>query len=451
MPRTVIGLISQEGEGEAAAAAEEAGVRWHAFRRASPFLQALAEEPEAIVLVSLGHPEGGPELAAKVAERPEGSGPLLVSAPGASLELALTARKLGAGLLLREPLVASELAREIRRRSRIEGGIRLPDPEELADEPELVGSGPAMARVVRSIAEAAGASSPVLLSGESGTGKELVARAIHGAGDRRTGPFVAINCAAIPEHLLESELFGHERGAFTGAVARKEGRFQRAHGGTLLLDEVGDMSLILQAKILRALEEGQVERVGGTSPVRVDVRVVAATNRELEEEVAADEFREDLYYRLAVNRIALPPLRERLEDLEELVIHFAGYFSRVYGRRVEGLDREVLRMLRAHSWPGNVRELRNVLDRAVQRCQGGWIRPQDVTVGADAPRVSSRERTAAEGYPPTTSLEEVERDHIIRVLAYTDGVMADAAEILGIHRNTLTRRVRALGIDSESP
>ena len=450
MSQTVIGLISEEGEGEAELGAREAGFQWRPFRRASPFLEALTDVPDGVALVSLEGPEGGVPLATKVARRPDGGDRLLLSAPGASLELALTARELGAGLLLREPLSAADLARELRRRSRIEVGIRLPDPEELADDPELVGSGYAMAQVVRAIAEAAGVDSPVLLSGESGTGKELVARAIHGASERQSGPFVAINCAAIPEHLLESELFGHERGAFTGAVARKEGRFQRAHGGTLLLDEVGDMSLILQAKILRALEEGEVERVGGSGPVRVDARVVGATNRKLDQEVEEEAFREDLFYRLAVNRITLPPLRERLEDLEELVVHFAGHFSRRYGRPVAGVDREVLRRLRAHSWPGNVRELRNVMDRAVQRCQGGWIRPEDLSLGSAAPRLSARERAPVDGYPPTMSLEEVERDHIARVLDYTDGVMADAADILGIHRNTLTRKVNALGLRSES-
>jgi DNA-binding NtrC family response regulator len=435
-------LISEDAEGEGPQGAADAGVEWIAIRGASRFLARLDEVGGGdLVLLSFGVPGVDPAVVERIVDGlPRMAGPIL-SAPGASLDLALAARRLGAGSLLREPLDRAEVRREVRRRFPVDDGVPLPERSEGPGGVRMVGSGPWMARVVRAIAEVADTTTSVLLTGESGTGKELVARALHESSRRSTGPFVAINCAAIPEHLLESEFFGHERGAFTGAVARKEGRFERADGGTLFLDEVGDMSPILQAKILRALEEGEVERVGGGGPVPVDVRIVAATNRNLEERVEEGSFREDLMFRLAAARIWLPPLRDRLEDLEELVLHFAAEFANRYGRPMQGVDREAFRLLRTHQWPGNIRELRNVVDRAVRGCQGGWIRPEDIVLGMKSPRMSPRERGAADGYEPTRSLEEVERDHIRRVLDYTDGVMGEAAEILGIHRNTLTRKV----------
>jgi Nif-specific regulatory protein len=303
-----------------------------------------------------------------------------------------------------------------------------------------------MMTVVRAIAELGPSQVTVLLTGESGVGKEVVAKALHWASPRRGKPFVAINCAAIPETLLEAEFFGHEKGAFTGALAAKPGRFERATGGTLFLDEVGDMSAILQAKLLRALEEREIERLGGAGPIPVDVRVLAATNQPLEARVASGDFREDLFYRLAVARLRIPPLRERREDLPELVVFFVRRFSQTYGRQVRGVTDDALRVLSSHDWPGNVRELRNVLDRAVMSSHGGWIRSDDLPMGADAPSISSARAGGPTGYPPTTPLEEVERDHIARVLEFTHGALAEAAEILGIHRNTLTRKLDRFGL-----
>jgi transcriptional regulator with PAS, ATPase and Fis domain len=266
------------------------------------------------------------------------------------------------------------------------------------------------------------------------------------------GPFVAINCAAVPEALLESEFFGHERGAFTGAIGTKLGRFERATGGTLFLDEVGDMSLVLQAKLLRALEEREIERLGGQSPIPVDVRILAATNRALETRVQAGEFREDLFFRLAVARIHVPPLRDRPEDLTDLTIHFVRDFPRAYGRTVRGVADDALRLIDAHRWPGNVRELKNVLDLAVLKCRGGWIRAEDLALGGEAPSVSSgSSASSGVGYPPNVTLDEVERDHISRVLEFTGGALAEAAEILGIHRNTLTRKINRFGAGLREP
>jgi two-component system response regulator HydG len=256
-----------------------------------------------------------------------------------------------------------------------------------------------------------------------------------------------VNCAAIPEHLLETELFGHERGAFTGAVARRVGRFERAHGGTLFLDEIGDMSLVLQAKLLRVLEDRVVERVGGEEGRPVDVRVIAATNQDLEVATQERRFREDLYHRLAVLGIPLPPLRQRGEDIRTLAIHFGCHFRDAYRRPVRAISERALRRLESASWPGNVRELRNVMDRAVVLARRTTIRSDDLQLGAAAPVASAHAVPgAAEGYLATRSLREVEADHIRRVLAAVQGHMGRAADTLGIHRNTLTRKMRELGL-----
>jgi DNA-binding NtrC family response regulator len=359
----------------------------------------------------------------------------------------------GALALLREPLDEEQL--RARLRSALDEGpeVALPDLVGVADDPEgapvLVGDSPAMGTVFETVVRAARSTTTVLLTGESGTGKEVVARALHWASDRSTGPFVAVNCAAIPEHLLESELFGHERGAFTGAVARRVGRFERADGGTLFLDEIGDMSLVLQAKVLRVLEERVVERVGGEDGRRVDVRVVAATNQDLQRATSEGRFREDLYYRLAVVELSLPPLRERGTDIRKLALRFAAHFARRHERPVTGITEAVLRRLEAAPWPGNVRELRNVMDRAVLLANGSVIRTGDLRVGSGTPTDSAHGGAGGSGgYAPTLTLEAVEADHIRRVLASVDGHMGRAAETLGIHRNTLTRKLKAYGIDA---
>jgi two-component system response regulator FlrC len=289
----------------------------------------------------------------------------------------------------------------------------------------------------------------VLVTGESGTGKELVARALHRLSPRAAGPFVAVNCAAIPEDLLESELFGHERGAFTGAVARKVGRFERAHGGTLFLDEIGDMSLVLQAKILRALQEREIERLGGEERIALDVRVVAATHRDLSALIAAGEFREDLFYRLAVVRLHLPPLRERAGDVRTLALHYAARFARTYGRPLRAVAPEALDALAAHTWPGNVRELRNVVERAVLLAQGPTLGPAHVEMDrrpAPAGAAAQAAGGALPGYADTLSMAQVEALHIARVLAAVDGHFGRAAEVLGMHRNTVSRKAVEYGI-----
>jgi transcriptional regulator with PAS, ATPase and Fis domain len=326
------------------------------------------------------------------------------------------------------------------------GGVPLPGGDAAADD-ELVGSSPALLEAFKTVGRIGPSPATVLVTGESGTGKELVARAIHRVSPRAAGPFVAVNCAAIPEDLLESELFGHERGAFTGAVARKVGRFERAHGGTLFLDEIGDMSLVLQAKILRALQEREIERVGGEERIPLDVRVVAATHRDLAALIAEGEFREDLFYRLAVVRLHLPPLRERPGDVRALVLHYAARFARAYGRPLRAVSDEALARLEAHPWPGNVRELRNAVERAVLLATGDVLLPAHLEL--DAPRGGAPSPAAGPtlpGYSPELSMAEVEALHLRQVLERVGGHFGRAAEQLGMHRNTVSRKAMEYGI-----
>jgi two-component system response regulator HydG len=443
-PRLLLAIIPESESASVREGASAAGVEAVVTPRLAEGLS-RSREGWDVVLLSLSVENADLVTATRIASQ-SGVGALLLSAAGATLELAVEARRSGAGAVLPEPLDPGALSSELQRLFGPGERIALPELSQEDGHARLLGSSPAIARVYDMIARVADTQATVLVTGESGTGKELVARSIHDAGGRRKGPFVAVNCAAIPEHLLESELFGHERGAFTGAVAQKAGRFERASGGTLFLDEIGDMSLVLQAKILRALEEREVERVGGTSPVRVDVRVVAATHRSLPDRIGEGAFREDLYYRLAVIQVALPPLRERPEDLEPLALHFAAVFARTYDRPVRGLSKDALRRIRAYPWPGNVRELRNVMDRAVLLCRGAVLSSEDLLLGDASPRGSPRDIEQSSAYPPSLSLAEVEARHIRSVLTRHAGHMGEASATLGIHRNTLARKMREYSI-----
>ena len=375
---------------------------------------------------------------------------LAVLHPSPTMRQVLEAEAAGAAFLLRWPDERRRLA-ELLTPYLAEHGDH-PVPETTTEDGELVGASPALREAYRTVARVAPSTSSVLVEGESGTGKELVARALHDMSDRRDRSFVAVNCAALPEGLLEAELFGYERGAFTGAVGRSDGRFGRADGGTLFLDEIGEMGPGLQAKLLRALESGEIERLGTGETVRVDTRVVAATNRDLGVRVREGSFREDLLYRLAVVRVSLPPLRERMEDLLPLTEAFVARFARQHGRPVRAISSEALAALRTRAWPGNVRELRNVLDRAVLLARGGVVRTVDLADDISAPTLAPTGGDGgATGYPPDLSLRDVEERHIRKVLAHTGGHLGDAAAILGVHRNTMTAKVRDYGIDPEAP
>jgi two-component system nitrogen regulation response regulator NtrX len=309
----------------------------------------------------------------------------------------------------------------------------------------MVGESYAMAQLREQIAMAAPTNGRVLIFGENGTGKELVARSIHALSRRRAGPFVEVNCAAIPEELIESELFGHVKGAFTGALADRRGKFEMAGSGTLFLDEIGDMSLKTQAKVLRALQEQVVEPVGGTASVRVDVRVLAATNKDLPAEIRAGRFREDLYFRLNVIPIFVPPLRDRDEDIPLLAEHFMAELAREYGRRPKRLDPGAATGLRSYRWPGNVRELRNIIERLMIMVPGDTISLSDLTFLEGTP-LPQDEAGGAPTVPLHEARDRFERDYILRALAAHNGNISRTADALGVERSNLYRKMRAFGI-----
>jgi formate hydrogenlyase transcriptional activator len=304
---------------------------------------------------------------------------------------------------------------------------------------QLIGNSPALEAVLEQVERVAPTDSTVLLQGETGTGKELIARAIHNISSRCGRPYIKLNCAAIPFDLLESELFGHEKGAFTGAIAQKIGRFEMADKGTLFLDEVGDIPLALQSKLLRVLQEQEFERLGGTRTHQVDVRVVAATNRDLAEMVKRNEFRSDLYYRLNVFPVRLPPLRARRGDIPALVEHFVALYSRRMDKHIEYVSPETMSVLSAYHWPGNIRELQNFIERSVILSDGSVLRP-----------LLAELNSSAEAEPlEATTLEQAERDHIRKTLEHTRWIVAGpngAAARLGIPRSTLYFRMQKLGI-----
>ena len=302
---------------------------------------------------------------------------------------------------------------------------------------EIIGQSDAIKYVLFKITQVAPTDTTVLVTGETGTGKELVARAIHGASSRKDRPLVKVNCGALSPTLIESELFGHEKGAFTGAVGRKPGRFELANGGTIFLDEIGDLPLELQVKLLRVIQENEFERLGGNKTLKVDVRIIAATNRNLKAEVDQGTFREDLWYRVNVYPITMPPLRQRREDIPLLVEHFANMYAKKFGKNIASVSPRTMEELQSHSWPGNIRELANVIERAVIHTHGTAL------------QVVDHFKPAAVESVPTETLEEVEREYIIRTLENTGWRIEGphgAAKILGLNPSTLRTRMIKLGI-----
>jgi two-component system, NtrC family, response regulator AtoC len=356
----------------------------------------------------------------------------------ATVDTAVTAMKLGAYDYLVKPFDPEELSLMI---EKIVGQQALVRENALLRKVlkrefrfrDLLSKNAAMRDVFTLARTAARSNSTILVLGESGTGKEILARAIHIESPRAAGPFVAVSCAALTENLLESELFGHERGAFTGAVARQRGKFEAAHHGTLFLDEIGDITPKLQLDLLRVLEARKFMRVGGVEPIEVDVRIVAATNRDMKRAVADGSFREDLYYRLNVIPIHIPPLRDRREDIPLLTEHLLEQLSVETGRRIDGVSHDAMALLMAHDWPGNVRELRNVLERAAVVAAGAVIQ---------APELGLHKPTVAESGERLGTLESVERRHIASVLEQTGGNITQAARILDIDRVTLYNKIK---------
>ncbi|HSL23071.1 MAG TPA: sigma-54 dependent transcriptional regulator [Vicinamibacterales bacterium] len=397
-------------------------------------LETLRNGPWSILLVDLKMPgmDGLQVLEAARKLQPEAA--LVMITAYATVETAVKAIKLGATDYIVKPFDPEELSLMIQRIVSQQAMVRenailrkaLRRDFQFQD---IVSRSASMQRALDLARSAAHTSSTILVLGESGTGKELLARAIHAESDRKGGPFVAVSCAALTDTLLESELFGHEKGAFTGAVSRRKGTFEAAHGGTLFLDEIGDISAKLQLDLLRVLEERRFCRVGGNEPVSVDVRIIAATNRDLRKAVDAGHFREDLFYRLNVIPIPLPPLRERREDIPLLVDYLLERLSVELKRPIDGVARDAMALLMSYAFPGNIRELRNILERAIVVASGPTIHAADLNL-------------QPVGEAPDGSLESVERQHIIRILEQTGGNVSQAARILDIDRVTLYNKIK---------
>jgi DNA-binding NtrC family response regulator len=428
-------------------------------RDESEAVQHIRQARPAVVLTDLKLPVGDGFGVLRAAKDLDPALPVVVMTAYGSIQDAVAAMKEGAMDFLAKPVDPDHLLlmveRAIAQRRMATEYILL--KEELAERrgaPRIVGEDPQLRQVSQQLHRAAVTDATVLIEGESGTGKELFARALHALSPRADGPFVAINCAAIPETLLETELFGHEKGAFTGAAARKPGRFELAHRGTLFLDEIGDLPLALQAKILRALEEKRFERIGGTQSLHVDVRVVAATNRNLKVRVAERQFREDLYFRLSVFPIQIPPLRERTQDVLILARHFVDKFCRDQNKKPLVLAPGAVDDLQAYPWPGNVRELQNCIERAVILCEGDTIHARHLSLSfrpSAAPVATSPwdqidlSGTLAETLRRVTG--EAERRKMEQTLRETAGNRQRAADILQVNFKTLAARLKELGIE----
>jgi two-component system nitrogen regulation response regulator NtrX len=426
---------------------EDEGYRVTAVAGGADALAAIADDGHDLVFLDIWMPgmDGLETLTEIKRLRPDAT-VVMISGHG-TIETAVKATRLGAydfiekPLSLEKTLLIAARALEHARLARENAALRA----RLSPRSEIIGETPVMRALRDQIATAAPSSGRVLIHGENGSGKELVARAIHALSARRDQVFVEVNCAAIPDELIESELFGHERGAFTGAVARRRGRFEQAHGGTLFLDEIGDMSLRTQAKVLRSLEEQAFERVGGKETIKVDVRVIAASNRDLGALIGAGRFREDLYYRLNVIPIEVPPLRARKDDIPRLVDHFIAVFCQENGKPLKRLDGEALGYFLAYDWPGNVRELRNMVERLVIMAPRETIGPDDLPPPLRPKSVG--EMAAAGGVRSLREAREsFERAFILAELAVHEWNMTRTAERLGIERSHLYRKLKAYGI-----
>ncbi|HEY4209900.1 MAG TPA: nitrogen regulation protein NR(I) [Steroidobacteraceae bacterium] len=453
---------------------DDASIRWvleralrnggmspRAFEAAEPALDALRREQPDVLITDIRMPgQSGLELLKKIRDaRP--ALPVIVMTAHSDLGSAVSAYEGGAFEYLPKPFDIDQAVALVRRaaHANLVGGN---DPSATPRIPELLGRAPAMQQVFRAIGRLARSSVTVLITGESGTGKELVARALHEHSPRAGKPFIALNTSAIPADLLESELFGHERGSFTGADSQRRGRFEQADGGSLFLDEIGDMSTPLQTRLLRVLAEGEFYRVGGQTPIRVDVRVIAATHQNLQDRVARGLFREDLYHRLNVIRIELPPLRARSEDIPDLLHHYLNVAAHELGVEAKALAPEAEAKLSAYPWPGNVRELVNLCRRLSVLAPGSEVRVEDLPpeLGAAASDGSTEadwakalsnwaDRQAMNGKRPLLddAQPEFERVLIRAALKRTQGHRQEAAKLLGWGRNTLTRKLKELGME----
>jgi two-component system response regulator HydG len=424
---------------------ERLGLRVLPATGGKPALDLLRGNPVEVVLTDLMMPDmSGVDLLKHVKTLAPDAEVILMTAYG-TIERAVEAMREGAYDFVTKPFRRAQIERVVSRVLEKQALLaenrslraQLADARGGRPSGGIVGNAPALRRVLEIARQAAPSSATVLLMGESGTGKELFARAIHQISPRASGPFVAVNCGALPESVIEAELFGAEKGAFTGATATRDGRFMRAHQGTLFLDEVGELTPRVQVKLLRVLQSGEFERVGGTQTLRADCRLIAATNQDLHQMVREGDFREDLYYRLNVIPITLPPLRARREDVPLLADHFLRHYADKNGKRIEGFSERALARLVDYSWPGNVRELENTIERAVVLAQGTVLDEADLPETIVGEARDAQELTIPLGTP----LEEIERRVIRETLRLTDGDKRRAAQLLGIATRTIYRKV----------
>jgi len=429
---------------------EDEGYDTAGAETAAEAMAQLGREAFDLVLLDVWLPDrDGLEVLADLRQT-RGELPVIMISGHASVDSAVKAIRLGAYDFLEKPLSLSRVvltvANALERQRLTRELAQLAD--RVARSEPLIGQSPVMLALKEDLKMAAGSDSRILIVGENGTGKELVARQVHRLSRRSRGPFVDVNCAAIPEDLIESELFGHVKGAFTGATADRAGRFEQANGGTLFLDEIADMSVKTQAKVLRVLQEQRFEAVGGARSITVDVRVVAATNKDLEEEIRENRFRDDLFFRLAVIPLTVPPLRERRGDVPLLVDHFITHFAREIGRRPKTLDEAALDRLAHYAWPGNVRELRNVVERMMIMTRGDVIRVEDLP---PAVKGGNGDRHLPLWEQDFSSLREArvafEKRYIERKLGECEGNVSRTAQALGLERSNLYRKMKAYGVE----
>jgi DNA-binding NtrC family response regulator len=424
----------------------------------NPFaaLEILGREEVALIISDLRMPNMDGMAFQQRVVADHGDIPFIIMTAFATVETALQAMKAGAFDYLMKPFRNEEILAVVHKaldfaRLRTENTL-LRRQLDASTGSEIIGQSTAVLRLVQEIKQVAPAPTSILITGESGTGKELVARALHQSSPRQSAALVAVNCATFAENLLESELFGHERGAFTGAAERKRGLLEMADGGTLFLDEIGEMPLPLQPKLLRLLQEKCFRRVGGTAEIACDVRVVAATNRDLKTLIEDGQFRDDLYYRLNVVTLNIPPLRERVEDIPLLALFFLRRYARELGRPVSGFAAETLQLLQQYSWPGNVRELQNIIERGVLFCSDGQFTPTELPLSLQGTVVDSPEsglNIPELGKPLPELLDDVESDLIHRAMIQARGVQAQAARLLGISRSNLQYKLRKHGMMSD--
>ncbi|OJT17685.1 DNA-binding response regulator [Archangium sp. Cb G35] len=415
-----------------------------------------------IVVTDLVMPKAGGMEVLRAVNAANPDVPVIIITAHGTVDSAVEAIKAGAFDYVTKPFDQSELSAVIAKAAKAHDVAQRSVRADAKARAAIIGESPQLQEVFKIIDKVADTPSTVLINGESGTGKELVASALHGASSRRDKPFIKINCAAIPHNLLESELFGYERGAFTGAVTSKPGRFELADGGTLFLDEIGEIPVEMQVKLLRALQEGEFERVGGIKTTRVDVRLIAATNRDLQAEIETGRFRKDLYYRLAVVPIVLPPLRERRADIPMLAGHFVEKYNRKLNKKIESISDDAMALLQAYNWPGNIRELENLIERVLLFADGPTITAKDLPdpvrqgSGTPAPALSAAPLEASTGEGGLKDIvrmkaAELEKDLITKALEETGGNVTRAAKLLQISRKSLQTKMKEFGLRDTTP